>query len=106
MYKIESGVVYRQEVGEEYEVWSAFGAEYRAVVRNNVQSWERFDLVAEGYVPAPEYTEPFPADPIRSPSPEDRITQLESENTTLKERQSITESALNDLIDITLGGGL
>lgn len=38
-------------------------------------------------------------------TPGDEIEILKAENAALKERQSITEAALNELIDLTLGGG-
>lgn len=38
-------------------------------------------------------------------TPENRMAQLESENAALRDRQAITEAALNELIDLTLGGG-
>jgi hypothetical protein len=106
MFKIENGIVYKHDKGESYELWEPFGQEYRVAEIEGLKSWERFDLDSGVYVPAPECTDSFPKDPVLPESQEIRIAQLEAENATLKERQAITESALNDLIDITLGGGL
>lgn len=81
-FVIKDGQVYRQESWEGGSVEEACGPEYRVMSNKGVKSWERFNVETGAYVPAPEHTEPFPPDPM--PSPEDRISKLETENTAMK----------------------
>jgi hypothetical protein len=90
-YVIKGPYVYTHEEFEGGTIDSLFGPVYRVAAVNSVKSWEQFDTKTSKYIPAPEYTHPFPEDP---PAPKD----LQIEVDDLKALVSAQQTAIDFII--------